>query len=55
MECLHRSRVCCQASFEKCKELVTRMIIRMNTARGAGRGGADDDGSMLDGLLMGGR
>ncbi len=31
-----------------------RLIVRMNSARGSG-GGGGDDGSMLDGLLMGGR
>ena len=56
MECLHRLRVCCEKCVDKSKEIVGRMIVRMNVARGRGSfGGGDDDGSMLDGLLMGER
>ena len=55
MECLHRLRVCCGKCLEKGKDLVMRLIVRMNNARGGGAGSGDDDGSMLDGLLMGSR
>ncbi len=54
MECLHRLRVCCEKCLNKSKQIVTRLIVQMNIARGSG-GGAGDDGSMLDGLLMGER
>lgn len=49
--CLIRSKICCEACLSKSKEMITRMIVRMNNARGGGERGFDD-GSMLDGLLM---
>lgn len=54
MECLHHLRVCCAACLTKTKEMCTRMVIRINSARNGG-GAGGDDGSMLDGLLMGSR
>lgn len=54
MECLHRLSVCCEQCLGKSKQIVARMIVKMNAARGGG-GGPSDDGSMLDGLLMGER
>ena len=54
MQMLHKLSVCCEQCLNKCKHIVTRMIIRTNVAR-VSSGGGEDDGSMLDGLLMGER
>lgn len=55
MECMHRLSVFCQAFGMKCKELVMRLIVKYNAVRGGAGSGVNDDGSMLDGLLMGER
>mmetsp|Transcript_13480 Transcript_13480/g.17030 ORF Transcript_13480/g.17030 Transcript_13480/m.17030 type:complete len:222 (+) Transcript_13480:116-781(+) len=65
MQCMRQLRIYCEAGMyklrESCglclskgKELIMRLIVRMNNTRGGG-GAGGDDGSMLDGLLMGSR